>query len=488
MGLKSGIRPVVGVIFLALAFYIFSASGHLTGQDQEYFYRTARAIARDHTFAIEPITLRDIELAGTRGREGKFYAQYAPGLPVALAPLVRLADKLQPPVANILPSYRWPFHNAADIAPRMFVSYFNIPITALTAGLLTLLVIRLRYSIGAAIFIGLAFALSTFAWGQARILFVEPLQTFLLLGACVLLIDRSPIHAAIAGCALAAATLVKLPSILALPAFLLVPDEEGVVLWRRPPKILALVIPLAIGLVAYAWHNWSRFGSAMATGYTAASGNIDFDWQPIGGLLGLLFSAGRGLFWFAPLTALALFAWKNFYRQRPAFAKMSILFVGIWLLFHSFYQSWHAGWGWGPRYLLPALPFLLLPLATLWRSLAGRLWSLGIFILGVAIQIPGAFVDFVDSGQSGIRLFQQTCRDCSAQALHIFWAFQIAGSELVRHTALLRDGKIDLAWRTFPHTLIPAITFGFGVVVSLCGVALVVPALCAEAKTNSELE
>jgi len=470
-------KAASGVTLVTLAFYLFSASGHLTGQDQEYFYRTARAIAREHAFAIEPIKLGDVELAGTRGRDGKFYSQYAPGLPVALAPLVCLADKLHLPVANILPSYHWPFDNPGDIAPRMFVSYFNIPITAMTAGLLTLLVMRLRYPSGAAIFVALAFALSTFAWGQARIIFVEPLETFLLLAACVLLIGRSRVAAVVAGFALAAATLVKLPSVLALPAFLLLPDEKSETLWRRPSKVLALLIPLAIGLLAYAWHNWARFGSLFATGYTAASGNIDFDWQPIGGLLGLLFSAGRGLFWFAPLTALALFAIKNFYRERPVMARASIVFAGTWLLFHSFYQSWHAGWGWGPRYLLPAIPFLLLPLATLWQSTRGRLLSLGVFALGFAIQIPGAFVDFVESGQSGIRLFQQTCQDCTAHALHIFWAFRIAGSELVRHTALLFDGKIDIAWLTFHGTSLPVITFALVAILALCGLALVLQAI-----------
>ena len=275
--MSSELKPAIGVALIALAFYLFSASGHLIGQDQEYFYRTARAIAREHSFAIQPIVLDDVELAGTRGRDGRFYSQYAPGLSVAIAPLIWLADEFHPLISNILPNYHWPFDNPGDIAPRMFVSYFNVPVTALTAGLLTLLVIRLRYSAAAAIFVGLTFAISTFAWGQSRILFAEPLQTLLLLAACVCLLGRSRASRIIGGFAIAAATLVKLTSLLALPAFLLLSDESDVPLWRRPSKLTAMLLPIAIGLLVYAWHNWVRFGSVIATGYTVRSGNLDFD-------------------------------------------------------------------------------------------------------------------------------------------------------------------------------------------------------------------
>lgn len=68
--------------------YLLAATCHVRGQDQEYYYRIARSIAREHTFAIEPLVFQNKELAGAGGRDGLFYAQYAPGLPIALVPLV----------------------------------------------------------------------------------------------------------------------------------------------------------------------------------------------------------------------------------------------------------------------------------------------------------------------------------------------------------------------------------------------------------------
>jgi hypothetical protein len=471
---RSRIAPALGVGLTVLAIYLLTASGHVTGQDQEYFYRTARSLARDGSFAIEPIKLNDVELAGARGRDGRFYSQYAPGLSVAMAPLVCLADKLRPPIAQVLPHYRWPFDNVGDIAPRMFTSYFNIPVSALTAALLTFAALQLGYSRGLSIFLGLAYALSSFAWGQSRILFAEPLQTLLLMSAVVMLLGKRRSKYALAGGAIAAATLVKLTSLIACPAFLLWPDENGEPLYPPPAGAAAFLLPPMLALSLYAFHNWTRFGNVVATGYTLRSGNLNFDVQPFGGLLGLFFSAGRGLFWFAPLTIVTLFAIKRFYHEQTRVARPLLLLSAMWLLFHAFYQFWHAGWGWGPRYLLPILPFLYLPLASAWQSLGQRIVVIVVGLLGFLIQLPGALVDFIDSGQDGIRLFRETCTDCSAEALHTFWAFRIPGSELVRHSTLLLNGKIDIAWLTFAQTSVSPMTFVVAGFFALAGAAFFV--------------
>src|SRR6266498_2036358 len=175
---KSTMRFGWGVFLLILALYLLSANGHLLGQDHEYFYRMARSLARDGSFAVEPLGLRE---AGSRGVDGRFYAQYAPGLPVALAPFVLVAHHLTGPAASLRPKYLWRHQDEADLAARVLVSYFNVPVTAATAALLALLVVRLGYSVGAGVFAAVAFALATLAWGHARIIFAEPLQGLLLL-------------------------------------------------------------------------------------------------------------------------------------------------------------------------------------------------------------------------------------------------------------------------------------------------------------------
>jgi len=130
-------------------------------------------------------------------------------------------------------NYFWFHESEGDIGPRVLASYFNIPISAITVGLLTLLVVQLGYPVSAAFFTGLSLAVSTFAWGQARILFVEPLQGLLFVGAGSLLLRATRARSVMGGCMLALAILVKITSILALPAVLLLPNERGELLCRR---------------------------------------------------------------------------------------------------------------------------------------------------------------------------------------------------------------------------------------------------------------
>jgi hypothetical protein len=63
-----------------------------------------------------------------------------------------------------------------------------------------------------------------------------------------------------------------------------------------------------------------------------------------------------------------------------------------YLLFHSAYTYWEGGWSWGPRLLLPALPFILLPAAAvLSRKVRSQVFELALallLVLSLLIQIP----------------------------------------------------------------------------------------------------
>ena len=80
------------------------------------------------------------------------------------------------------------------------------------------------------------------------------------------------------------------------------------------------------------------------------------------GILGLLFSPGVGLFIFVPILFTVFISFLDFYHQNKKFC---LLFASIPLFFIIFYSTleyWHGLVSWGPRYLLPIIPFLLLPL------------------------------------------------------------------------------------------------------------------------------
>jgi hypothetical protein len=64
---RSALRVAGGLFLFVQAVYLLAATCHVRGQDQEYYYRIARSIAREHTFAIEPLVFQNKELAGARG-------------------------------------------------------------------------------------------------------------------------------------------------------------------------------------------------------------------------------------------------------------------------------------------------------------------------------------------------------------------------------------------------------------------------------------
>src|SRR5262249_38281959 len=70
----------------------------------------------------------------------------------------------------------------------------------------------------------------------------------------------------------------------------------------------------------------------------------------------LTFQPYRGLFWSSPMLALAFVGPGRLHgRRRMLFCLAS---VGYFLLFNLAFNNWPGGWGFGARYLIPALPFL----------------------------------------------------------------------------------------------------------------------------------
>ena len=96
----------------------------------------APALVRGHT-ARDPGTS-----AWLVRPDGQFYTQYSPGLPLVLAPLVVVGRALAGPFETLRPAYRWINEGRADLASRVVVSYFNVPITAASAALMSRLALQ----------------------------------------------------------------------------------------------------------------------------------------------------------------------------------------------------------------------------------------------------------------------------------------------------------------------------------------------------------
>jgi hypothetical protein len=138
---------------------------------------------------------------------------------------------------------------------------------------------------------------------------------------------------------------------------------------RACAYLAALLLPLTV----IALYDLACFGAPWTMSYSSQNPMFQgaglflgvFGPPRLGVLVSLLFSPFRGLFYGSPLLLAAVAGWICLCRA-GCFTAEAVLFAAIALVFIVFnvcFHYWEGGWAPGPRYLIPALPFLALPLA-----------------------------------------------------------------------------------------------------------------------------
>ncbi|MGH2369323.1 MAG: hypothetical protein ACRDI2_14105, partial [Chloroflexota bacterium] len=174
--------------------------------------------------------------------------------------------------------------------------------------------------------------------------------------------------------------------------------------WRAPRR-LAAVAWLAAGaapiLIALAAYQWAVFGRPWDVGYAhlapgtayaagQSTGLLGVGWPSLPTALALLAGLRRGLLVHAPWLALALpgavFLWRRGAGRAEATTAAAVF--AVLLAINSGYVFWDGGASWGPRHLVPSLPFLTLlavPAARRWPALAWTLVGASVLLTLAAV-------------------------------------------------------------------------------------------------------
>jgi len=146
-----------------------------------------------------------------------------------------------------------------------------------------------------------------------------------------------------------------------------------------------------VGLIPLFAYNWWAFGSPLHNSYSNVTANevgLFGLIQPSGhATLDLLFGV-RGLLTVTPLAAAAVVGLVLLHREgRRSEARLAAAVALAFLAFNVSYYLPFGGWSPGPRFLIPVLPFLALPLAVSLR----RLPALTLVLAGIsaAMMIAG---------------------------------------------------------------------------------------------------
>lgn len=134
---------------------------------------------------------------------------------------------------------------------------------------------------------------------------------------------------------------------------------------------LGALIPLGVVLA----YNTAVFGNPLSTGYTHSAveafqqnqtqGLVGIGWPNLKAMFYMTLHPAFGLFWQSPVLILSMIGiWFMLRTSNYVLEGLIsvIAFVSLLILFSGFY-SWWGGWTFVPRYLIPMVSFLCLPLA-----------------------------------------------------------------------------------------------------------------------------
>ena len=154
----------------------------------------------------------------------------------------------------------------------------------------------------------------------------------------------------------------------------------GGVRWRRA-ILYSLGGLLPAALLGY--YHYVNFGSPLALNndfqnplFKDPSGSLGMFGMPnpyVGAML--LVSPYRGVFWLAPVLLLGLWGIIRWLLERKLVpeARLCLAIFGFFFLVNMSFNGYHGGFAAGPRYLVPGLPFLALPLVVAfvrWKKIA----------------------------------------------------------------------------------------------------------------------
>lgn len=444
------------VLLLLLAVYTATFSGLPDNPDAEVSFQTTRSLARGGSLALGDATpearriaeLRFDVLEGRGAGEGRLYGWFGLAQAAAAVPLYWAGAGLAAVFPEIERRHAESTRMGAgqsEYFAHLLVGWRNPLLGALTAWLLVRTLVRIGVGRTESWLAGLSYGLASYAWPQARSTLSDVQATFFLFWAYHLIVRlrsdfqslRAPRrrHLAGFGAALGLAFLTRVATapavlVLALTAFFVLrAGRAGLTLAARHPggpgrslfgMLAWAAAPALAALGIFLWANQARFGSPFESGYGEATGSgTFFGFPPYLGLAGVLFSPGRGLVWLAPLVLLVPFgAMQAIHRGEWLWPWTAGVMTAAVLLPVAFLPGWHGGWTYGPRYLLPLLPYLWVGVGLAFdrasRRPLLRRWAIALAAAGVLVSLPGALVDHMTHQELALGAARQAWPDVDA--------------------------------------------------------------------------
>ena len=390
------------LLLFFISFYFMLSIGHFGGDGYED-YLTAESIVLDGNIYLydnpeDPDELQYDLAAGTKTKDGKISkSRGGLGVSLLLTPFYATGHALAAFFKNI----------PHDYVTMMLVSFANPFFSALSCLLIFVIAQQMNFSRSISIALSFIYGLSTMSPVYTRTGFGEPAMVLLLLLSISVLfkykVTRKVRYLPVAAFLIICMVFTATSSVIFVPCFLFyliwIIYSSGEKAAYKAGGLALFLSVLTIGAAGIGFYNYTIYGSPLAFGAVNAMAMGKKMVAPphiLKGLYYYLLSPGKSFILFNLPIILGVVALVRTKREEKKEVTLFILIFIINLLF--FARSFRRGslFSWGPRYLLPSVPLLVLLIGYYierFRSLASKITVWVLSIAGFLIVLPCMFIN-----------------------------------------------------------------------------------------------
>ncbi|MBI2834819.1 MAG: polysaccharide biosynthesis C-terminal domain-containing protein [Acidobacteria bacterium] len=388
--LPSWQRAALAVSGIALLTYLATAGGSLASTDAVVSYELTESLVEHGSIALAG-NIAGMDAA--RGKDGRYYSPFGIGQSLYNVPFYLAGVSVERLLGVRI--------GKPDTLPRAIVALGSAVAAAGCVWLIFLFAAHLTLDARAAALTALIAAFATLLWPYSKFGFSAPLATFWLLAG---------VYSAWRGAQAGSLRKLRRAS-WCLGAALLTRHELLVatvpiaawVFWQARASVRDRITRVAnvsagvviAGAIALAY-NHARFGHPFDTGYLRDDSSR-LGGSVLAGLSGLLLSPHASLFVYTPIAIIGVVALIDMFKRDRATAALFAATTVACLLLYASLSEWAGGRSYGPRYLVPLLPYVCLPLAS-WLTRDARPFRKRLVtaaaVISIAVQIPAVIVDF----------------------------------------------------------------------------------------------